>query len=135
MKSHFRWICILAIPILLLDCAQSEGMKSMQVTATAYTMDESETKEGHVGLAAWGDQLKPGMKVIAVSRDLIDKGLGHKTKVRIQGLSGTYVVLDKMHKRWRKKIDIFMGRNRQKALKWGKREVTIYWTNKPEVKK
>jgi 3D (Asp-Asp-Asp) domain-containing protein len=119
----------MAIPLLLLDCAQSEDMKSMQVTATAYTMHESETKEGNVGLTAWGDKLKPGMKAIAVSRDLIDKGLVYNTKVRIEGMEGTYVVRDKMHKRWTKKIDIFMGKNREKALKWGKRKVKIYWTN------
>ncbi|MBS3778836.1 MAG: 3D domain-containing protein [Desulfovermiculus sp.] len=122
-----RLICLLVVLIPLLDCAQSEDMKSMQVTATAYTMDEAETKKGHVGLAAWGDQLEPGMKVIAVSRDLIAKGLDHNTKVRIEGLDGTYVVRDKMNKRWKKKIDIFMGNDRQKALKWGKRKVRIYW--------
>lgn len=129
MKYVFHCICIMAIPLLLLDCAQSEDMKSMQVTATAYTMHESETKEGNVGLTAWGDKLKPGMKAIAVSRDLIDKGLVYNTKVRIEGMEGTYVVRDKMHKRWTKKIDIFMGKNREKALKWGKRKVKIYWTN------
>ena len=122
MKCLFHWICILALLILWVNCAQSEYMKSMQVTATAYTMDESETKEGHIGVAAWGDQLEPGMKVIAVSRDLIDKGLDHNTRVRIEGLKGTYVVRDKMNKRWENKIDIFMGNNREKALKWGKRK-------------
>jgi 3D (Asp-Asp-Asp) domain-containing protein len=101
----------------------------MEVTATAYTMAEAETKKGNVGLAAWGDQLEPGMKAIAVSRDLIDMGLDHGTKVRIEGLEGTYVVLDKMNKRWEKKIDIFMGRNRTRAREWGKRTVTIHWTN------
>lgn len=129
MKYVFQCVCIVAIPFLLLDCAQSEDVKSMQVTATAYTMHESETKKGHVGLTAWGDQLKPGMRAIAVSRDLIDKGLDHNTKVRIEGMEGTYVVRDKMHKRWTKKIDIFMGKNREMALKWGKRKVTIFWTN------
>lgn len=134
MKCLFRWICILAIPSLLLNCAQGEDMKSMQVTATAYTMDESETKKGNVGLAAWGDQLEPGMKVIAVSGDLIAKGLDHNTKVRIKGLDGTYVVRDKMNKRWKNKIDIFMGNDREKALKWGKRKVTIYWRSSSQDK-
>lgn len=109
MTCLFRWTCILIMPILLLSCVRSEDVKSMQVTATAYTMDEAETKKGNIGLAAWGDQLEPGMKVIAVSRDLIDKGLDHNTKVRIEGLEGMYVVRDKMNKRWTKKIDIFMG--------------------------
>ena len=128
MKYLFLWICLLAIPGLLLNCAQSEDMKSMQVTATAYTMEESETKKGNAGLAAWGDQLEPGMKVIAVSRDLITKGLDHNTEVRIEGLEGTYVVRDKMNKRWKNKIDIFMGKDQEKAMKWGKRKVRIYWS-------
>ena len=87
-----------------------------------------ETKKGNIGLAAWGDMLKPGMKAIAVSRDLIDLGLTHRTEVKIEGLEGTYIVRDKMNKRWTKKIDIFMGMDLQKARKWGKRKVTIHWT-------
>lgn len=68
------------------------------------------------------------MKVIAVSRDLLHKyGLKHKTKVRISGLEGEYLVLDKMNKRWRKKIDIYMGKDRRKALHWGRKNVTITW--------
>ena len=68
------------------------------------------------------------MKAIAVSRDLLKEyGLKHKQKVRIKGLEGEYVVLDKMNKRWRKKIDIYMGMNLRKAFKWGRRKVEIHW--------
>jgi 3D (Asp-Asp-Asp) domain-containing protein len=102
--------------------------RSMEVTATAYTMREAETKKGNVGLSAWGDQLQPGMKAIAVSRDLIKKGLTHETVVTIEGLEGEYVVRDKMNKRWKKKIDIFMGRDLKAARNWGKRKVTIHWS-------
>ena len=58
--------------------AESGEEKSLEVTASAYTMAEDETKKGNVGLSAWGDQLKPGMKSIAVSRDLIEEGLTHR---------------------------------------------------------
>lgn len=102
--------------------------RSMDVSASAYTMREAETKKGNIGLAAWGDQLEPGMKAIAVSRDLIKRGLDHETEVRIEGLEGTYVVRDKMNKRWRKKIDIFMGTDVQRARDWGKQDVTIHWS-------
>ncbi|GAL15331.1 hypothetical protein JCM19233_6349 [Vibrio astriarenae] len=37
-----------------------------------------------------GDRLKPGMKSIAVSRDLIALGLTHNQEVRIEGFEGTY---------------------------------------------
>ncbi|MDN6320082.1 MAG: 3D domain-containing protein [Marinobacter sp.] len=96
------------------------------VTASAYTLSEAETKKGNVGLAAWGDQLEPGMKAIAVSRDLIKAGLSHRTEVEIEGLHGTYLVLDKMNKRWKDKIDILMS-SRQDALDWGKKDITITW--------
>ena len=89
----------------------------------------SESAEGgDPTLAAWGDRLEPGMKVIAVSRDLLRKGLTHRTRVRIEGLPGEYVVLDKMNKRWRRRIDIYMGVDREAALAWGVRTVRIHWT-------
>jgi 3D (Asp-Asp-Asp) domain-containing protein len=59
------------------------------------------------------------MKVIAVSRDMLNVyGLKHRSKVRIKGLDGEYLVLDKMNKRWKKKIDIYMGKDLKKAFKW-----------------
>lgn len=120
---------VLAAGIMLTGCDRGPGPQSMEVTATAYTMREAETKKGNIGLAAWGDQLEPGMKAIAVSRDLIDDGLDHMTEVRIEGLEGTYIVRDKMNRRWERKIDIFMGTDVTAAREWGKRTVTIHWTN------
>lgn len=103
--------------------------KSLKVTATAYTSHVNQT-DSTPFTAAWGDKLKPGMKVIAVSRDLLNVyGLKHKQKVRIKGLKGEYLVLDKMNKRWRKKIDIYMGMNKRKAYQWGRRKVEIYWNS------
>jgi len=103
--------------------------KNLMVTATAYTSHVAQT-DSTPNIAAWGDRLKPGMKVIAVSRDLLTVyGLKHKQKVRIKGLKGEYVVLDKMNKRWRKKIDIYMGMNKRKAFKWGRRKVEIQWNS------
>lgn len=99
----------------------------LRVTATAYNSLPSQT-DSTPNIAAWGDRLRPGMKAIAVSRDLLKKyGLKHKDKVRISGLKGEYLVLDKMNKRWRKKIDIYMGKDRRKALRWGRKKVTIRW--------
>jgi len=101
--------------------------KRLRVTATAYTSHVAQT-DSTPNIAAWGDRLRPGMKSIAVSRDLLTKyGLKHKQKVHIKGLDGEYVVLDKMNKRWRKKIDIYMGMNKRKAFQWGRRKVEILW--------
>ena len=102
---------------------------SMVVTASAYTSCKRET-DSTPYLAAWKNRLNPSVKSIAVSRDLLKKGLTNKTKVTIDGLPGTYLVLDKMNKRWKKKIDIYMGCNLKKARRWGKRKVTIRWKRK-----
>jgi len=99
----------------------------MTVTATAYTSHVNQT-DSTPNIAAWGDRLKPGMKIIAVSRDMLDVyGLKHLTKVRIKGLEGEYLVMDKMNKRWKKKIDIYMGMDLKKAYKWGRKKVELQW--------
>lgn len=112
------------------NAAEEKKWKTIQVKASAYNSIEAQTKKGNVGLAAWGDMLKPGMKAIAVSRDLIKKGLTHNTKVKIEGLDGIYVVKDKMHSRWRNKIDIYMGVDVKKARKWGIKKLNISYLPK-----
>jgi len=99
----------------------------LRVTATAYTSHSKQTDKTPF-IAAWNNRLRPGMKVIAVSRDLLYKyGMKNGTKVKIAGLPGFYRVRDKMNKRYKRRIDIYMGTNRRKALKWGRRSVVIYW--------
>jgi len=103
------------------------GKRRLRVTATAYSSHGKQT-DSTPFLAAWNNRLRPGMKVIAVSRDLLTKyGMRNGTRVRIGGLPGIYRVRDKMNKRYRKRIDIYMGLNRRKALRWGRRSVIIYW--------
>ncbi|MEA3491837.1 MAG: LysM peptidoglycan-binding domain-containing protein [Campylobacterota bacterium] len=100
---------------------------SLRVQATAYSSHRGQT-DSTPFLAAWNNRIRPGMKIIAVSRDLITKyGLGNGKKVRIHGLPGYYTVRDKMNKRYTKRIDIYMGTNRRKALRWGRRKTVIYW--------
>ncbi|MBC23054.1 MAG: hypothetical protein CMJ32_03945 [Phycisphaerae bacterium] len=101
---------------------------SLEVTATAYNSVPDQTSSTPF-IGAWGDRLEPGMKVIAVSRDLIPLGLDHGVKVRIQGLPGEYTVLDKMNKRWKKRIDIWMDLDIEAAKQWGKRTVRISWSD------
>ncbi|KJF85220.1 hypothetical protein GLP30_06885 [Photobacterium phosphoreum] len=102
----------------------ASSFKKLNVTATAYNSVSAQT-DSTPNIAAWGDRLKPGMKAIAVSRDLLKMGLKRGSKVKISGLPGEYVVLDKMHHRWSRKIDIYMGKNVRAAKNWGKRRVTI----------
>ncbi len=107
--------------------SKSFGKQKLRVTATAYTSHKNQTSNTPF-LAAWNNRLRPGMKVIAVSRDMLTKyGMRNGTKVRIAGLPGFYRVRDKMNKRYKKRIDIYMGIDRRKALRWGRRNVVIYW--------
>lgn len=100
---------------------------SLRVTATAYNSLRAQT-DSTPNIAAWGDRLRPGMRVIAVSRDLLRRsGLKRNTLVKIQGYPGTYRVKDKMNRRFSKRIDIYMGKDRRKARKFGKRKVVIKW--------
>lgn len=106
---------------------QKFGRHTLRVTATAYSSHSNQTDKTPF-LAAWNNRLRPGMKIIAVSRDLLTKyGMRNGTKVKISALPGIYRVRDKMNKRYTKRIDIYMGLNRRKALRWGRRSVVIYW--------
>ena len=107
--------------------------RKITVTATAYNALEEQTDaEPHIG--AWGDHLdravKPGLRVIAVSPDLLQKGLRRGQRVKIRGLKGEFVVLDKMPRRWTNHIDIYMHKDVSGARRWGRRRVTLLW-NEP----
>ena len=111
--------------------AVEPGRVSLNVTATAYNSTHRQTDATpHVG--AWGDDLdravEPGLRVIAVSQDLIaEHGLRRGQRVRIHGLKGEFVVLDKMPRRWTHRIDIYMQKDVRAARKWGRRRVKISW--------
>ena len=100
----------------------------VHVTITAYNSVASQT-DSTPSIAAWGDRLKPGMKTVAVSNDLLKMGLKRGQKIRIKGLKGEFVVLDRMSKRWKKRVDIYMGNNVRKARNWGRQKRHITWTN------
>jgi 3D (Asp-Asp-Asp) domain-containing protein len=119
-------IWILFVALLFSTCKKKET-KELEVVASAYNSLPGQTNSGHPNIGAWGDTLRPGMKVIAVSRDLIEQGLTRNKLVKIEGLPGKFRVLDKMNRRWKQKIDIYMGINQERAKEWGIQEVTIKW--------
>jgi len=139
------FISLVSLFIILLGCTTPKSLSpkiiskkpvyiekkefSLRVTATAYTSRKRET-DSTPTIGAWNNRLSPKRKSIAVSNDLLKMGLGNGVRVRIKGLRGIYTVRDKMNKRWRKKIDIYMGTNLKKARRWGRRKVTIYWEKK-----
>jgi 3D (Asp-Asp-Asp) domain-containing protein len=120
----------LAITLLLAiagSACAAEPERSRIVRASAYNSLPGQTDD-EPSIAAWGDRLEPGMAAIAVSRDLLELGLTRGVRVRIEGLPGEYVVLDKMAARWRNKIDIYMAEDVLAARRWGVREVRIQWS-------
>lgn len=98
--------------------------KTITVTATAYNSLAYQTSD-QPQIAAWGDSLKLGMKCIAVSRDLIGKGLNRNTEVRLEGFDSIFLVKDKMHYKWKNRIDIYMGVDVKKAKKWGVKKLKL----------
>lgn len=127
-KAINRLNIFLIISLVCSNCKQSiennYEWKTIKVTATAYNSLAYQTDDNPF-ITAFGDSLKPGVRYIAVSRDLLKLGLKHNTLVKVEGLDGTYLVKDKMHYRWKNKIDIYMETDVNAAKKWGKRKVNI----------
>jgi 3D (Asp-Asp-Asp) domain-containing protein len=119
---------ILLLILFLSACEKEEervcDTKTFRVTATAYNSLAYQTSS-EPNITAFGDRLKPGLRYIAVSRDLLDSGLVYNTQVKIEGFDSLFTVKDKMNKRWRKRIDIYMGIDVKKAKNWGKKKVNI----------
>ncbi len=106
------------------DFEENYTWHSLKVTATAYNSLKNQT-DSDPHITAYGDSLKPGMKYIAVSNDLIKKGLRHDTPIKIKGLEGIYFVKDRMHPRWKNHIDIYMGIDVKAAKNWGRKRILI----------
>lgn len=124
--SSLLGLCILGAVGSQAAEIQTLDLKTRVVTATAYNSVQHQTDETPA-LTAWGYQLTPGMKVVAVSHDLIKRGLSHGAWVFIEGFPGVFRVLDKMAARWSNRIDIYMGRDIGAARQWGRRKVRIWW--------
>lgn len=123
-----RYVSILFVLLLIFSCdlgdSKSYVWHTKEVTATAYNSLAYQTNE-QPNITAFGDTLTPGMKCIAVSRDLLKLGLKHNTLVTIEGFDGVFLVKDKMHTRWKNRIDIYMGNNVKEAKKWGRKKLEI----------
>lgn len=126
----YRIFVVIVIYSWLLSCEKEVKVKeiydwkTIQVTATAYNSLAYQTNS-NPQITAFGDSLKPGLKYIAVSRDLLKMGLKHNTPVKIEGFEGIYLVKDKMNRRWINRIDIYMGVDVKAARNWGKKKISI----------
>lgn len=98
---------------------------SMTVTASAYNPTPAQT-DSKPQVGACNEKIQPGSNTIAVSHDLFAMGLDCGKRVTVEGM-GEFVVKDKMDDKWKRRIDIHMGKEVKKADQWGEREVKISW--------
>jgi 3D (Asp-Asp-Asp) domain-containing protein len=122
-------ISIILILLLIGSCKkpafeENYTWHQLKVTASAYNSVASQT-DSNPHITAFGDSLKPGLNYIAVSKDLYRKGLRRDTPVKIKGFESMFFVKDRMHPRWKNKIDIYMGTDVKAAKKWGRKKVSI----------
>jgi 3D (Asp-Asp-Asp) domain-containing protein len=106
--------------------------RALAVKASAYNSVRSQADRTPT-ITAFGERLRPGMRTIAVSRDLEALGLKHGTVVRIDELPGEWRVADRMGKRWTKTIDLYFGLDVRAARDWGRRSVTVRWDHPLEA--
>jgi 3D (Asp-Asp-Asp) domain-containing protein len=128
-----RWTAVLLTALLFSSAAYattpSPGKKSkLVVTATAHNSVHSQTDSSPL-IGAWGDRidkLPKGTRSLAVSQDLLRKGLlKYRQRVRIKGVKGDFIVLDKMPSQWTNRIDLHMGKDVAAAQRWGKKRVEV----------
>ncbi|MFC4096786.1 3D domain-containing protein [Euzebyella saccharophila] len=132
MRTRLHIYVVLAV--FIYSCSSTDKgyiWKTKEVMVSAYNSTKAQT-DGQPNIAAWGDTLKPDQKSIAVSRNLIPLGFNYNTQVKIDGLEGIYLVKDKMHYRWRNKIDVFMGLDVEKARNWGKKKLKVQYRVKKD---
>jgi 3D (Asp-Asp-Asp) domain-containing protein len=123
-----------AVVALVLSCARPEreagpeapSARSALVTASAYNSHPDQT-DGDPFLTASGERLRPGMRALAVSEDLFEAGLDFGTRVRIDGMKGEWVVLDRMPDGRRRSVDLYFGLDERAALEFGRKQVRIDW--------
>jgi len=77
----------------------------------------------------WGDELKPGIKALAVSPDLVARGMGPGTRVRIEGMPSGYRVRDQLPDGTRERIEIFMGTDAASVEHFGEKRMRIWWAS------
>jgi 3D (Asp-Asp-Asp) domain-containing protein len=131
---------VLALPVLLSlsACAffgppppapppAPPGVREQVVTATAYNSVVAQADDDPA-VTAHGRTLRPGQRVVAVSRDLEAMGLREGVRLSIEGLDGEWVVGDRMASRWSERIDVYMGEDVDAARRFGKRRVRIRWS-------
>ncbi len=128
MKSILFSVSLILFSLAWTSCSEPPpNEKCMEVIATAYNSTPAQTRPGTTGnITAWGDTLEEGMLSVAISRDLLDSGFVHGSKIRIEGYDDElFVVNDKMNARYTNRVDLYMGTNVDSARQFGKQKLRI----------
>jgi 3D (Asp-Asp-Asp) domain-containing protein len=96
-------------------------MMNDNITVTAYSKQESCSKSNVDCKTASGIPVALGHA--AMSRDLEKQGLRFGDRIHLNGI-GTFVIQDRTHSRWKKRIDIFMESHRS-AIVFGKKKASM----------
>jgi len=91
------------------------------LTVTAYSPQKKQTDETP-HYTATNNRVRPG--IIAVSRDLFDRGWVFGKKVYIKSL-GVFTIDDLMHQRKKNQVDVFMF-DTNEALEFGRQTRDVY---------
>ncbi|WP_423822742.1 hypothetical protein V5738_02045 [Salinisphaera sp. SPP-AMP-43] len=100
------------------------GYHSKVVTVTAYTSAPSETS-GDPDTGAWSNKLTSN--TVAISPDLLARGLDDGTTVAVEGFDHDFEVRDKTADDLHNTIDIYMGKDTERAQQFGEKRLRIWW--------
>lgn len=101
---------------------QIESMRRGQLlTITAYSPSIAAT-DGTPFLTASNSPVREG--IVAVSRDLQDRGWSFGRKVYIDSM-GVFTIEDLLHERWTNQLDVFMF-STQRAIQFGKKNLRVF---------
>lgn len=76
------------------------------VRVSWYNPEDIQQTDSTPNICAWGYKVKPGDRIIAVSRDLLKDGIVKRGDEVTVGKYGRFIIKDKMNKRYRRSIDI-----------------------------
>ena len=116
-------LALLALGLCITSPALAE-YHSKVVTVTAYTSASDETS-GDPETGAWSNPLTSN--TVAVSPDLIARGLDDGTTVAVEGFDHDFEVRDKTADDLHNTIDIYMGKDAERARQFGEKRLRIWW--------
>lgn len=127
MRTVKRLALLLALTATIATASPAEVNRAMpmvvfrdMVTVTAYTPVEMKCKATNC-ITASGVPAKEG--TAAISRDLEKRGVRFGDRLFLNGI-GSFVVRDRMHKKWTKRIDIYMD-SYDRAVRFGKKKTLM----------